>query len=118
MPPRDSFSLFFVQEMLENCSMLEERVASFSMTRDSYANSTLYQDMLTMPMIWICEVAKLYRADLEKLAPGYDWKSVGAMRDKMAYPYGGFDYGFVWDAVEVDVPSLKAVCEEILNSDR
>ena len=115
MRPKEPFSLFFVQEILENCAMLEDRVAAYSMTRDSYADSMLFQDMLTMPMIRICELAKLYRADLELLSPDYDWKSVGAMRDKMAHPYGGFDYEFVWDAVQVDIPNLKSACEEMLS---
>ena len=95
--------------------MLAERIEEYGMTRDSYAQSTLFQDMLTMPMLRICEIAKLYRADLEALYPDYDWKSVGAMRDKMAHPYGGFDYEFVWDAAESDVGELRKICQAILS---
>lgn len=36
------------------------------------------------------------------------------MCDKMAHPYGGFDYGFVWDAVESDVGELRKICQSIL----
>lgn len=110
----DGFSLFYVEEVLRNCRMIASRIADNGMTRDSYAMSTLYQDMLTMPMIRICEAIKLYRADFEKLYPGYDWKSVGAMRDKMAHPYGGFDYEFVWDAAQGDLPELVDICEKLL----
>lgn len=110
----DSFSMFFVQEVAENCQMIFDRIAQNNMDRDAFAKSTLYQDMLTMPMIRLCEAVKLYREDFEKLYPGYDWKSVGAMRDKMAHPYGGFDYSFVWDASQEDLPELKRICERIL----
>ena len=94
--------------------MIEDRISDYSMTHDTYASSKLFQDMLTMPMLRICEIAKLYRQDLEELHPGYDWKSVGAMRDKMAHPYGGFDYEFVWDAAQSDVGELRELCESVL----
>ncbi len=96
--------------------MIENRIEEFSITHDSYARSVLFQDMLTMPMIRICEIAKLYRTNLEALDPNYDWKSVGAMRDKMAHPYGGFDYDFVWDATQVDLPELMAACHGIVSA--
>ena len=86
------------------------------MDHDSYSRSVLFQDMLTMPLIRICEIAKLYRANLEELYADYDWKSVGAMRDKMAHPYGGFDFEFVWEVAQVDLPELKTVCESIIES--
>ena len=108
------FSGFYVQEVLDNCDMIAQRMADNAMTRESYSRSTLYQDMLTMPMIRICEAVKLFRADFEALHPGYDWKSVAAMRDKMAHPYGGFDYDFVWDAAVGDVPELRAICAELV----
>ena len=72
MQPREPFSLFFVQEMLRNCNMIEERIDANKMNRDSYAKSPLFQDMLTMPMIRICEIAKLYKSDLAEIYPNYD----------------------------------------------
>ena len=115
MAENPRFSLFYVQEIVENCDMLAERISSHDMTRESYSQSTLYQDMLTMPMIRICEAVKLFRTDFERLCPTYDWKSVGAMRDKMAHPYGGFDYEFVWDAATEDAPELRAICASLLS---
>lgn len=32
------------------------------------------------------------------------------MRSKIAHPYGGFDFDLVWDAIEVDLPGLVAIC--------
>ena len=110
----EAFSLFFVQEILDNCEMIRERIGDNEMTHESYASSILYQDMLTMPMIRICEIVKLYHEDFESLCPDYDWKSVGAMRDKMAHPYGGFDYEFVWDAAQCDLDDLVEACSSIL----
>ena len=114
MQPNEPFSLFFVQEIVSNCEMIRQRIGEHAMTHDSYARSVEFQNLLTMPMIRICEIAKIYRSDLEELCPDYDWKSVGAMRDKMAHPYGGFDFEFVWDAAQVDLPELESICKAVL----
>lgn len=116
MKPDKPFSAFYIEEVIRNCDMISDRIAENDMTVESYGRSPLYQDMLTMPMIRICEIIKLYRAEFEKLYSDYDWKSVGAMRDKMAHPYGGFDYSFVWDAAQCDLPHLKEICASLLEN--
>ena len=67
-----------------------------------------------MPTSRTCGIVEFYRSILEGLCPGYGWKSVGAMRDKMAHPYSGFDHAFVWDAAQVDLPELTRLCEKML----
>jgi uncharacterized protein with HEPN domain len=115
MKPAEQFSMFFVQEILDNCVMIQTRISQYSMTKESYAKSTLYQDILTMPMIRICEIIKLYRPNFEQLHPNYNWKAVGAMRDKMAHPYGGFDYEFVWDAAVENIPELQKIAQQLID---
>lgn len=51
MKPNEAFSLFFAQEIANNCDMLADRVEAYGMTHDSYAQSMLFRDMLTMPKI-------------------------------------------------------------------
>lgn len=101
---------FIVQEVVRNAEMIQERVSKHAMTRESYACSTEYQDLLTMPMLRICELVSEYRSVFEDIDPFYPWKDVAGMRSKIAHPYGGFDFDFVWDAVQVDLPELVDVC--------
>ena len=37
------------------------------------------------------------------------------MRSKIAHPYGGFDFDFVWDAIEVDLPGLVKICRRAID---
>ena len=111
------FSIFFVEEIKRNCQMIEERIQEHAMTHESYAVSPEFQDLLAMPMLRICELVKKYRSDLEDAYPDYAWKDVAGMRDKIAHPYGGFDFEFIWDASQEDLDALLAACDAIIEAD-
>ena len=96
--------------------MISERISEFGITRDSYASSTLYQDMLAMPMLRICELVSEYKDEFKGIDPAYPWDDVAKMRSKMAHPYGGFDFEFVWYAIQDDLSDLVEICEGYLES--
>lgn len=85
--------------------MIWKRIDEHHIDEGSYARSTEYQDLLTMPMLRICELVSEYRSVFEEIDESYPWADVAKMRSKIAHPYDGFDFGFVWDAVTVDPPS-------------
>ena len=45
------------------------------------------------------------------MEPGYPWDEVAKMRSKIAHPYGGFDFFFVWGAIQEDLQDLVAICK-------
>ncbi|WP_419058427.1 DUF86 domain-containing protein [Enorma massiliensis] len=92
--------------------MIWKRIDEHHIDEGSYARSTEYQDLLTMPMLRICELVSEYRSVFEEIDESYPWADVAKMRSKIAHPYGGFDFGFVWDAVTVDLPELVDVCRK------
>lgn len=102
---------FIIQEVLRNAEMICRRIDEQHIDKDLYARSTDCQDLLTMPMLRICELVSEYRSVFEEADPTYPWADVAKMRSKIAHPYGGFDFDFVWDAIEVDLPELVRVCK-------
>ena len=62
-----------------------------------------------------CELASEYTSVFEDIDPGYLWRDVAKMRSKIAHPYGGFDFDFVWDAIQVDLPGLISICERAIS---
>lgn len=92
--------------------MIWKRIDGHHIDEGSHARSTEYQDLLTMPMLRICELVSEYRSVFEEIDESYPWADVAKMRSKIAHPYGGFDFGFVWDAVTVDIPELVDVCRK------
>lgn len=112
--PPENAKTFIISEVIENAKMIGERIAEYSITHESYARSTLYQDMLTMPMLRICELVSEYKGVFQEIDPLYPWDEVSKMRSKMAHPYGGFDFEFVWEAIEQDLPGLVGMCSSAI----
>lgn len=67
-----------------------------------------------MPMLRICELVSEYQSVFTEIDPSYPWKDVAKMRSKIAHPYGGFDFGFVWEAIMVDLPGLVRICKDAI----
>ena len=111
-PIPDNARAFIIQEVIRNAEMIWKRIDEHHIDEGSYARSTEYQDLLTMPMLRICELVSEYRSVFEEIDESYPWADVAKMRSKIAHPYGGFDFGFVWDAVTVDLPELVDVCRK------
>jgi uncharacterized protein with HEPN domain len=108
--------MFYVQEILDNCSLIRGRIKEHGITDASFASSLDNQDLLAMPMLRVCELAARFEDDLGELEPDYDWPAMARMRNQIAHPYGGFDFGFVWEAAKQDIPELAEVCTRILGS--
>jgi len=105
---------FIIQEVVRNAEMIWRRIDEQNIDRVLYARSTDCQDLLTMPMLRICELVSEYRSVFEEADPSYPWADVAKMRSKIAHPYGGFDFDFVWDVIEVDLPGLVEVCRRAI----
>ncbi len=70
-----------------------------------------------MPVLRICELVSEYRSVFEEIDGSYPWSDVAKMRSKLAHPYGGFDFDFVWDVIEVDLPGLVALCKSAITAE-
>jgi uncharacterized protein with HEPN domain len=108
--------MFYVQEILDNCLLILDRIREYEITDSSFASSLDNQDLLTMPMLRVCELAARFEGDLKELRPDYDWSAMAMMRNQIAHPYGSFDFDFVWEAAQQDIPKLIEVCTGMLES--
>lgn len=111
-PIPENARTFIVQEVIRNAETIWGRVDTYHIDENAYARSTEFQDLLTMPMLRICELVSEYRSVFEEIDEGYPWADVAKMRSKIAHPYGGFDFSFVWDAITEDLPKLVDVCRK------
>lgn len=112
----NELSAYMIQEIVENAKMIEDRIEEFEIDHEKYAGSTLYQDMLTMPMLRICEIVATYKDAFKEIEPDYPWDEVAKMRSKIAHPYGGFNFFFVWGAIQDDLSSIVEICERCLKA--
>ena len=43
------------------------------------------------------------------------WNEIRGMRNVMAHAYGSISIQTTWEAIEQDIPALKAFCLEVLS---
>lgn len=48
--------------------------------------------------------------------PNLPWKRISDMRNKLIHEYFGVDMAVVWKTIETDLPILKKVAQQILDS--
>ena len=109
--------MFYIDEMLSDCKLITQRITDYNITEQSYKLSSDQQDLLTMPLLRICELAARFEDNLKDLVLDYDWEAMAKMRNQIAHPYGGFDFDFVWEAATQDIPDLTVICEGLLSID-
>lgn len=60
---------FIIQEVIRNAEMIGKRISDNDITEEAYARSTEFQDLLTMPMLRICELVSEYQSVFRKSTP-------------------------------------------------
>jgi len=56
----------------------------------------------------------MYSKELKQRYPQVPWRLVAGMRDKISHGYDSVDYQLLWDAVQDDLPTLRATAEQML----
>jgi uncharacterized protein with HEPN domain len=100
-------------DLLERIRMIE----SFTVGgRQAFMDSLLVQEGVIRCYEVIGEIVKRLSPDL--LAPHSDipWRQIAGFRDFLIHHYDRIDLDVVWKTVEDDLPQLKRISEEILNS--
>ncbi len=64
----------------------------------------------------IGEASKKIPPSIKNKHPPIPWKKMSGMRDKMVHEYFGVDLEIVWKTVREDIPPLKPLIQEVLDS--
>lgn len=82
--------------------------------RDKFFASHLVQDGVVRNLQTLAESSRRLSEGVKALHPGVDWKGLAGFRNVLVHDYLGVDLGYVYRAVEHDVPRLKEACEAAL----
>lgn len=58
----------------------------------------------------------IYLNQLGTKYPSIPWKKMAGMRDKLIHEYFGVDVKILWKTIKKDIPPLKPLIENILES--
>lgn len=103
-----------IEHILRYCSQVEAAHQDFGHSKDRFAESTTYQNAVSMCILQIGElVGKLtdaFKADYIEIP----WHKIRGMRNYVAHEYGSIDFEIVWFAATKSIPELKVFCEGYL----
>ena len=111
-PDRDAE---LVRHILRYCRQIDAAHADFDRSQARFAQSTTYQNAISMCILQIGELANHLGQDFRTSHPGMPWNEIRGMRNVMAHAYGSISVQATWETIQQDIPALKAFCLEILS---
>ncbi len=84
--------------------------------RSAFEDDELIQSWFIRFLQVIGEAARALPQEIREKAPGVDWSEIIGMRHVLVHDYFGIDTEVVWNAVEEDLPRLKAEVIALIRS--
>jgi uncharacterized protein with HEPN domain len=106
--------VYFV-DILEAIEEIEEFTGN--LTFDEFTKNKMAIRAVTMDFAIIGEAAKQVPAEIKQKYPQIPWKQMTGIRDKIIHGYAYIKLAVLWDAISLDLPVLKPLIKEILESD-
>jgi len=87
-----------------------------NMTFEDFAKDRKTINAVIRSIEVIGEAAKKIPKSIRDRYPSIPWKKIAGMRNKMIHEYFGVDIEILWKTIKGDVPPLKPLIQEILES--
>src|SRR5690242_19194472 len=85
-----------------------------SMTHDEFMNDRKTQGAVLHRFQIIGEAVSHIAPQVKQQYPNISWRDIAGMRNIIVHEYFGVDLELVWDTIQLDLPNLKSVAEELL----
>lgn len=76
--------------------------------KDAFLSDRLRQDAVIRNLEVMADAARNLPAELKDAHPEVNWKGIAAFRNVLAHDYMKLDLPRTWQAIEDDLPGLKA----------
>lgn len=114
--PASSRDRDILEHILRYCSQVETAHQDFGCSKDRFAESTTYQNAVSMCILQIGELIGRLTDDFKAANAGIPWHKIRGMRNYVAHEYGSIDFEIVWLASTRSIPELRTFCESCLRS--
>lgn len=98
--------------ILRYCDRLDASLERFGASFDAFSSDVPFQDSCSLCLIQIGEAVGRISSEFKQGHSQVEWKRIYGMRCHLVHGYEMFDAEIAWDAIEKDIPSLRAFCEE------
>ena len=106
--------VYFV-DIFEAVEEIEEFTRN--LTFDEFTKNKMAIRAVTMDFAIIGEAAKNIPLETKRMYPQIPWRQMAGIRDKIIHGYAYIKLDILWDAVSMDLPVLKPLIKELLESD-
>jgi uncharacterized protein with HEPN domain len=103
-----------LKSILKHCNKIQIKIST--LTREQFDKDEDIREIICFNIFQIGELAKNLSPEFVRQYGGVPWKQIKGMRDKIGHGYGTIDLDRIWDTALLDIPPLKAYCENILNN--
>ena len=106
--------VYFV-DILDAAEEIEQFTGN--LTFEEFTKNKMAIRAVTMDFAIIGEAAKQIPAETKSMYPKIPWKQMAGIRDKIIHGYVYIKLEVLWDAVHLDLPTLKPLIKELLETD-
>ena len=99
-----------IELMVPLCDIVSDRIARYSMSRESVCLNGDHLDLLLMPIFQIGELIDA----LQELYPSDMWVQAYGMRNRIAHGYAKLKPAIVWETAITSIPALRELCLRLL----
>ncbi len=103
----------WLQDILRGCDRILRYVGD--RTREEALGDDLILDGILLNFHVIGEAVKRLPDDLKAAHDDVPWRQIAGMRDIVVHLYFALDHEIIWDAIQNDVPALRAKIRAILD---
>ncbi len=106
--------LQLISIILDDVSVIEKRIARFSITEESFVNDhsedgELAYDAVMSPVYRIAEDALHLSDELQSKYPEYPWNDIRGFRNFVAHGYREVDRRIAWKVICNSIPNLAKI---------
>ncbi|MDR3282508.1 MAG: DUF86 domain-containing protein [Candidatus Methanoplasma sp.] len=103
-----------VRRIIEYCDLVEDNMRTFGSDEEDFLESHAFQSSCAFYVTQIGETVKRLSVEFLTNNPSRDWSGVTGFRDFIAHRYEIIDLHVLWETLVVDIPEMRALCEQSL----
>jgi uncharacterized protein with HEPN domain len=89
------------------------RIYEYASGEDDFRRSRLVQDAVLRNLQTLAESSQRLPDPLKDQYPEIPWRNISGFRNILVYDYLGIDLDVIWSVVEMELPKLVPVLEEL-----
>ena len=106
--------LDYFKDILDALEKINNFTAGLDFERFAKDDKTTFAVIRALEIIG--EAARKIPKSIRSRHPDVPWQDMAGMRDKLIHDYFGVDLRVVWKTLQIDLPSLKRVIDEVIKT--